>query len=122
MAPKKYKKSKQPKEFATTDVESAIPACSNCQKTPCKSGSVVTSIEQVRTGTVLAFNSEFESDSDWNMKQSGDDIVTVVTLFKYEENDRVTVEQGKGARKFTHPWGYQVMHDGWSKFRFHCKK
>ena len=42
------------------------PSCPNCQKSPCKSGTAVTRVKQVRVGTVLAPNSDCKI-YDWNM-------------------------------------------------------
>ena len=69
--------------------------CPNCLSTPCKSGEVITSVKQVRAGSVVAPNSNCYPDSwKWNMEQRGQ------TIVKSTIGDKVIVGQGTGATKY----------------------
>ena len=100
------------------------PPCSNCQETPCKSGTAITSVKQVRTGTVMMPNSDCVQLWKWNIEHRGDAVVKSIS----EHNKTVMVEEGNGAYKFALVGGYDVINsysgiqDDIPSFRFNCRK
>ena len=96
-----------------------IPCCSNCLGTPCKSGTAVTSVHEVRAGTVLAPNPDTGSFAWWNMKDRGETVVKSI-----REGKMIVVEEGEGAVKYTTAgnYGYKVFYKGIPVFHFFCKK
>ena len=95
------------------------PPCSNCLGTPCKSGTAVTSVHEVRAGTVLAPNPDTGSFAWWNMKDRGETVVKSI-----REGKMIVVEEGEGAVKYTTAgnYGYKVFYKGIPVFHFFCKK
>ena len=94
------------------------PPCSNCQEMPCKSGTAITSVKQVRAGTVMMPNSEATAHSNWNMELRGDAVVKSI----HEDKKKVIIEEGNQATKYMLSTGYYVTYNGIPVFRFHCRK
>ena len=94
------------------------PPCSNCQEKPCKSGTPITSMKQVRVGTVLAPNSDCISLRKWNMEQRGETVVKSIDN-RDEEMHTMIVEEGNGAVKYSIE---SMTCEGIPVFRFFCRK
>ena len=96
------------------------PPCSNCRKKPCKSGTVVTSVKQVRVGTVLAPNSDCNQVgyNNWNIEQRGEAVVDSIE----ENRQAVMVGRENRARRYASNFGYSMIYKGIPRFRFHCRK
>ena len=95
------------------------PPCSNWQETPCKSGRAITSVGQVRPGTIVAPNPSPNSPcSKWSRDDRGETVVTSTA------GDRVMVQQGKRATKYYSGCrsGYLVKHEGFPQFLIYCRK
>ena len=93
------------------------PPCSNCQSTLCKNGTAITSVEQVRAGTVVAPNSNSNWYSNWNMEQRGKTVVESRT------GNSVIVEEGTGSKRYSSGTiGYLVNYNNIPVFLFYCKK
>ena len=84
------------------------PPCPNCQETPCKSGTAITSAKQVRVGTVMMPNSDCVQRLKWNIEHRGDAVVKSTS----EYNKKVMVEEGNGAYKYRLMRGYSVIVEG----------
>ena len=97
------------------------PLCSNCQEKPCKSGTPITSMKQVRVGTVLAPNSDCISLRKWNMEQRGEIVVKSIDN-RDEEMHTMIVEEGNGAVKYSMTCCYWIIDEGIPMFRFFCRK
>ena len=95
--------------------------CSNCQEMPCKSGTAITSVKQVRAGTVLVPNkdcSALNAFGIWNLEQRGEAVVKSIE----EDKKRVMVEEGNGALKYSSFWGYDLFYRRSPVFCFYCRK
>ena len=93
------------------------PSCSNCQLTPCQSGEVITSVEQVRADTDLAPNPNCCTPlTNWTMEQRGK------TAVKSTSGDCVIVEEGTGATRYNSTGsGYWIFGNN-PMFIFYCNK
>ena len=95
------------------------PPCSNWQETPCKSGRAITSVGQVRPGTIVAPSPSPNSPcSKWSTNDRGETVVTSTA------GGRVMVQQGKRATKYYSGCrsGYLVKHEGFPQFLIYCRK
>ena len=98
------------------DLPALLP-CSNCQSSPCKSGEAITSVGQVRPGTVLMPNPHPEPQMpSWNLKERG------VAVVKLTTKDGVMVETGKHEKMYAPSINHFVNYGGIPQFRFSCKK
>ena len=96
------------------------PPCSNCRGKPCKSGTAVTSVHEVRAGTVLAPNPDATClvGPSWNMKDRWGTVVKSIS-----DGNLMVVEEGEGAVKYTvGDSGYHVIYRGIPQFHLFCKK
>ena len=89
--------------------------CSNCQKKPCRSGEVITGVEQVMAGTIVAPNPLSTPYANWNMDHRG------TTVVKSTMGEKVIVDKGTGATKYILATGYTVHYDNIPNFLFFCK-
>ena len=71
------------------------PPCSNCQFTRCQSGTPITSVQQVRAGTLVAPNPKCKALSNWTIEQRGKTVVKSTT------EKLVIVEEGTGVIRYT---------------------
>ena len=93
------------------------PPCSNCQSTPCQSGEVITSVEQVRAGTVMVPNPNcLLYYGNWNMQQRKKYVVKSIT------EGCVMVKEGKGVTRYDTTSGYWMQYDKTPVFLFFCTK
>ena len=94
--------------------------CSNCQESPCKSGNPITSVGQIRPGTVVAPSSnrtltraQFTS---WDILLGG------VATVKMTTEDSVKVDKEKSGTLYGEDTLYLVNYGGFPQFQFICKK
>jgi len=97
-------------------MEDLAPICSNCQATPCKSGTDITSISQVKVGTVIAPGPG--CSQLYGRDDMGETEVTSITgsymrMYMY-------VGPGKGNYKYPATQAHPVQMGNGPLFRFSC--
>ena len=91
--------------------------CSNCQESPCKSGTAITSAGQVRPGTVVAPNTLTRAQyTSWDILLRG------VATVKMTTEDGVKVDKEKSGTLYGNDTLYLVNYGGFPQFQFICKK
>ena len=90
-------------------------ACSNCQQSPCISGTEITSAAQVRVGTRLAFNANHPNYRGLDCDFGSSEVVSVDASM-----GTVRIKAGDGSKKFDTAGDYGVNEDGNWNFSYAC--
>lgn len=96
------------------NLQPPVVVCSNCQETPCRSGMLVTDIQQVKEGTILTGNKE--SGYFRNSEREGNVVVKSVDISR----GRVLVNNCPGHSDYYENYPYSVVLDTVPVFFFMC--